>query len=146
MTLPSSGPISIAQVAAEYGLPANTPFPSGFYGRPGFPGSGAFSLSQCYGLSNVNFSPDGGNVAGSAVGSATATVTCNLPAVWTYTGGGTGGSVDVASGGTATSITFTVVAPGAPDVTRTWSLTGVSNGVTRNFSVSVTAFGSNPGT
>jgi len=145
VTLPSSGPLPMSAFAAEYGVAANTPL-SGYKGKPGIPNSNPVSFSAFYGKSNVTFTPDGGNVSTAATGSASAIVTCNQPAVWTYTGGGSGGTVSIASGATSTSITFTVVATGIPDVTRTWSLTGVSNGVTRNFSVSVTAYGTDPGT
>jgi hypothetical protein len=53
MTLPTSGPLSLTQFAAEYGLAANTPFPGGYYGKPGIPGGGALSFSAMYGKSNV---------------------------------------------------------------------------------------------
>jgi len=143
MTLPSSGPISINDVCAEYGVPNNTPFPSGFYGKPGFPSSGPWGLSDCYGLSNVVFTPDGGSAAGSAPsGTASVTLSCNFAATWTYSissGTSTGTSVSIGSGGSATSITFNLAAPGTGTRTTVWTVTGVSNGVTRNFTVTLDA-------
>lgn len=52
MTLPGSGPISINDIAAEFGMPNNSPFPSAFYGKGGAPGSGPLSFADFYGRSN----------------------------------------------------------------------------------------------
>jgi hypothetical protein len=130
------------QICDEFQVPRNTPFPSGFYGKPGFPTSGPFSLQQCVGLSNVTFTPDGGSTGGIGVGSANCTLLCNLPAVWTYSlASGTGGSVDIASGTAAGSITFTVTAPGAGTRTCVWNVNGSAAGVSRDFTVTVDAQG-----
>lgn len=53
MTLPSSGPISIAAAAAEYGLGYPVAL-SSFYGRSGLPSSGPFGFSGFYGKSNIH--------------------------------------------------------------------------------------------
>lgn len=52
MTLPGSGPISINDIAAEFGLPNNSPFPDAFYGKGGAPSSGPLSFADFYGRSN----------------------------------------------------------------------------------------------
>lgn len=52
MTLPSSGPISMAQMRNEYGL-GNPVSMSQFYGKNGLPGSGPIRFSDFYGKSNI---------------------------------------------------------------------------------------------
>lgn len=49
MVLPTSGSISIAQIADEFGISRSTPFPGGFYGLGGASGSGPLKLSDFYG-------------------------------------------------------------------------------------------------
>ena len=56
MTLPSSGPISINDIAAEFGLPSNSVFPTAFYGLGGAPSSGPLSFSDFYGRSASSIS------------------------------------------------------------------------------------------
>lgn len=61
------------------------------------------------------------------------TLTAQIPVTWTYTGGGVGSSVNVASGGTASSITFTLTGSATPGVLRnaSWSVSatdGTNNG------------------
>jgi hypothetical protein len=156
------------QVCDEFALPRTTPFPSGFYGLPGFPLSGPFSLMQAVGLSkptapptdpsNPNpppnptpgsavFTPDGGEIAGEGVNSSQVSVACDQNAIWNYTrtSGGPGTSVTVPSGGTSRFIGFTLQAGGSGNATTprnaTWTLTGTSAGVTRNFTVSLYASG-----
>lgn len=53
MTLQASGPISINDIAAEFGIANNSEFPTAFYGLGGAPASGALSLSDFYGRSNT---------------------------------------------------------------------------------------------
>lgn len=141
MTLPSSGALSISQIAAEFGVSLPCAFPSAFYGKPGVPGSGTLTLPDSfYGLSNQSFNPDGGAVDGSAIGeAATVTLYANPAAVWTYSGGGTGGFVNVPSGNSATSITFSCVPPGVGARVRNWTVTGTIGGLVRNFTVSLSA-------
>lgn len=53
MTLPASGAIGLGQIAAEFGIAANSVFPTAFYGLGGAPASGALSFSDFYGRSGV---------------------------------------------------------------------------------------------
>jgi len=141
MTLPASGAISLFQVADEFGLPRDTAFPAGFYGKGGAPSSGALGFSDFYGRSNVTFTPDGGSVTDTQGGSVSATLLCSEAATWTYSGGGPGGSVSIISGASATSITFSVTA-GATDITLGWTAHGQAGAVGRDFTLSLTALGS----
>ncbi|SCW57111.1 hypothetical protein SAMN02927924_01441 [Sphingobium faniae] len=80
MTLPSSGPISLNDVWAEYGMPNNSRFPQDIYGKPGVPASGPLGLSDMYGKSNwlLTKSVDSLNVSsvtGGASGECTFTTT-----------------------------------------------------------------------
>lgn len=145
MTLQSSGPISIDEIAAEFGLANNSVFPTAFYGKGGAPSSGALSFADFYSRSGVVFDPDGGAVGGTGQYSATVTLTCSPAATWTYTGGGTGSSVDIGSGATATSITFSLNALGnigsASPGSAAFTVNGTSGGVSRDFAVSLTVLG-----
>lgn len=99
---------------------------------------------------STQFTPDGGNVFSEDIYNTSAQLTCNVPATWTYsTQPGSGGSVNLASGDTATSIIFYCSAGGGsignrPTRSRTWNVTGVANGVTRNFVVQLIADGDDP--
>lgn len=54
MVLPSSGSMTIAQVEAEFGLPAGSVWPNAFWGKGGAPASGPLILpNDFYGRSNV---------------------------------------------------------------------------------------------
>lgn len=89
------------------------------------------------------FTPDGGNASVSGAYLAQVTLTCSVAAVWTYTGGA-GGSANVASGGTSTSITFTATTgpPGAaPPNNVAWAVTGTAGAIVRNFTVNANANG-----
>ena len=97
---------------------------------------------------SVVFTPDGGDVYGSGQYEASATLYCNVPATWVYsTVSGSGGTVSLASGGSSTFIIFsqTATGPSGNKLPRkqVWSVTGMANGVTRNFTVTVEAFGDN---
>lgn len=109
--------------------------------------SGAISMNDLRGKSNVSFSPDGGTSAGTAVLlqeqsvlTASVTITCSQSAVWTWSGGGEGSYVSVASGGSATSITFEVSA----SVFGGWALASftvqaTAGGITRYWNVELIA-------
>lgn len=118
------------------------------------------SWKQCAAWRNINgvwknlsvvFDPDGGSVEISDTYVAQYTLTCSQPATWVYSttsSGGTGarGTVSIPSGSTASGITFRIEATaGSPGNrqfnTQTWSVTGMSGGVTRSFSVTLTAEG-----
>lgn len=57
MVLPASGPISIGQIADEFGIPRTTPFGSGFWGLGGAPASGPLKVSDFYGRSKPTPTP-----------------------------------------------------------------------------------------
>jgi hypothetical protein len=105
--------------------------------------SGAISLSSFYGKSNVSFSPNGGTSSGSRVtlsdyrafGTASVTVTCTQSATWTYARvNGDFGSANVASGGTGTTITFSM-AKGVSYRYSEWTLDVTSGGITRYYRI-----------
>lgn len=99
MTLQSSGAISLANIAGEFG--GSTPHSiSEYYGSGGAPGSGTISLSNFYGLSNYSGPPSvsmwvvgGGGGGGSVFGTGAAQAA----------GGGSGGQVLITTSGTISS-------------------------------------------
>lgn len=140
MTLPSSGPLSISQIAAEFGVALPCVFPRDFYGKPGIPSSGPLILPDSfYGKSNRYFSPDGGSISRYGATFVSVTLIGYPSAVWTYTGGGTGSSVSIASGGNSGTITFQLSAPPLTFRSAEWSVQGVIGDLVRNFTVSLTA-------
>lgn len=155
MTLQSSGAISFSQLQTEFGgadpismseyyagganVPSST---SGVNGA--VPTNGTISMSKFYGTSDVAFSPDGGTSAGSPVSlsdagatNASVTISCNQAATWTWSGGGTYGTASVASGGSATSITFSLSTP-FQNRDASWVVSATAAGVTRYWTVSLT--------
>lgn len=108
--------------------------------------SGAISLSNFYGKSNVTFTPDGGTSSGSPyviaisdTGYCEVTISCNQTAVWNWVkSGSSAGIANVANGGSATSITFSISA-GSVSRSASFSVNGVANGVTRYYTVNITA-------
>lgn len=143
MTLPSSGSISISEAAAEFGISLPCVFPDAFYGKPGMASSGPLILpDDFYGKSNVVFAPTGVYITNSGLSSASATITCSVDATWTYSGTLPGAKVSIsrASGSTGPSITFTVLAPGGGGTLYgNWSLTGTAFGVTKNYTIELSA-------
>jgi hypothetical protein len=109
--------------------------------------SGAISMDNVRGKSAVAFTPDGGTTAGSAVllsdqGSlyASVTISCSQSAVWTWSGGGDGSYVTVASGGSATSIIFEVSAsPFGGWAFASFTVQATAGGITRYWNVELTA-------
>jgi hypothetical protein len=112
-------------------------------------------LSQFSGLtvpSLVTFTPEGGASVGTAVylisdepyGQAVLTVSCTQNAVWTYTktfDSGNGNEfVSLASGGTDTSITFTLDSLPGWDFQlsrRVWNLSATSGGITQYWQINL---------
>lgn len=88
---------------------------------------------------SVLFTPDGGTVVDneSVPGPASVTLSCAVPAVWTYGTLGSGVTASIASGATASSIRFSF-SLGAGSGSRTILATGVAAGITRNFTVELT--------
>jgi hypothetical protein len=150
MALPSTGPISLANVNVELGLSSTTTISLNQTNVRTLAGvaSGTISMSDLRGKSaGGTFDPDGGTTVGEAVfvddygeTYAELTISCTQNAVWTYSGGGTGASVSVTSGGTATSITFSVSSAGAPRL-REWQLQATSGSTTRYWDVYLELFG-----
>ncbi len=110
--------------------------------------SGAISMDNLRGKSSVTFTPDGGLTAGTAedisaggYDYAEVTIECSQNAVWTYSGGLIGGAgVSIASGSTATIITFSLTTTGSPRYTD-WTVSATSGGVTRYWVVSLSVDG-----
>lgn len=158
MTLQSSGAISISQINSEFGRGNNLNSYRGttWYTDAGGSGtfsSGAISMSEFYSKRPTapggTFSPDGSTSSGSRTslyqyqyyGTASQTISCTQSATWTYTGvSGGGGSVTIASGSSATSITFSIAST-TIFRTRTWNVDATSGSNTRYWAVTVEAEG-----
>lgn len=141
MTLPASGPLTISQIAAEFGVALPCVFPDDFYGKPGVPNSGALSISQFYSLSNATFTPDGGALSDEGSAFASVQLNCTAAAVWTYAGGGGGSFVSLASGSADTSIVFSLSNFTQSELTAAWTVTGTAGNVSRSFMVSLLTTG-----
>lgn len=156
MTLQSSGAIKFSELQTEFGgsnpislseyYAGGAYVPSGTSGVNGaVPTSGTISMSKFYGTSDVAFSPDGGTSAGSPVAadnvgatSASRTLSCTSPAVWTFTrDGDTSGTASIASGNTSTSITFNL-STSFSNKTTTWTVSATAGGITRYWTVTLT--------
>ena len=153
MALPSTGAISLANVNVELGLSSTTTISLNQTSVRNLAGkaSGTISMSDLRGKSaGGTFTPDGGTSSGSPlyiantsdVSAVTATISCSATATWTYvrTTAIGAGSVNVANGASATSITFTV-GIGTTDRQSIWSLTAVSGGTTRYYTIDLSTTG-----
>lgn len=151
MPTPSSGPISLANVSTELGASSTSNRSLGESSTRTLAGvpSGAISLYNLYGKSNVTFSPDGGTISEGSNGGdpAVATITCSTTAVWSWGLSGNG-SASISSGGSATSVNFFCYPTNPSNVEDpfgynacTFTVTGVAGGVTRNFTVNLVANG-----
>lgn len=102
MTLPAAPPMTMAQMAAEFGLGVGCVFPRDFYGKGGAPAAGALSFSDFLGRSAVTFDTAPGAYSSGGTDSAEFSITCSVPAVWTWTkSAGPNAGATPASGGTA---------------------------------------------
>lgn len=164
MALPTSGPLTLADIQTEFGgsnpislseyyaggayVPAGT---TGTYGA--VPSSGTISIQNFYGTSNgPTFFPAGGTSAGSPQtllvedfwpATAVQLITCSQSATWVWSSTGTGTlSSTVASGGSATSIQFTLTGQNGFIRTRVITLSGTAAGVTRYWSITLRVDGS----
>lgn len=152
MTLQSSGAISLGNVNTELGRSATATISLGETAVRTLAGvsSGAISLSSLYGKSSappVTFSPVGGTSSADRwyaesidVFYAQVTISCSVPAVWSWTQSGAGAS-SVGNGGTASSITFSVNSSNGGGGTQsgTFTVQGTASGVTRYYTVYVEA-------
>lgn len=93
-----------------------------------------------------SFSPDGGSTAGTAVpleenggpGTVEVTITCTDTATWTWTRTGSpAGIASVSSGGSATSITFSLTNNSPVTLASSFDVVGTSGSVTRYWDVSL---------
>lgn len=163
MALPTSGPLTLADIQTEFGgsnpislseyyaggtyVPAGT---SGTYGA--VPSSGTISIRNFYGTSALSFFPAGGTSAGSPQAlsveefwpaTAIQLITCSQTATWTWSSTGSGTLTStVASGGSATSIQFTLTGTSGFIRTRVITLSGTAGGTTRYWSITLTVDGS----
>lgn len=110
--------------------------------------SGAISMDNLRGKSNVSFTPDGGASAGTAVVlsdysnlSSTVTINCSQSAVWNYTlYQGYGGYVSVASGNSSGSISFNITTTEfGGTLIASYTVSATAGGVTRYWDVTVQA-------
>lgn len=158
MTLPSSGPLTLADIQTEFGgvnpigldeyyangglVPSGT---TGTYGA--VPSSGAISIQNFYGTTKVAFVPDGGTTAGTAVALddqsqlySSITISCTVPAVWNYVENYGTGSASIASGGTDTSIIFQVsTTPFGGFKFGNFTVNATAGGITRYWTVNLVA-------
>ena len=148
MTLPAAYPISLSQIAIEYGATLPLSLLS-VLGKPGLPTTAPVSFSDCLGKSAPAaggapyFTPSGSTNSASPTSinnlANSETINCSAVATWTYTRtGSTRGSANVGSGGSAAAITFSINALPATTVTATFNLTATSGGVTNYYTVVVT--------
>lgn len=150
MTLQTTGPISLGNVGTELGRSAGTATSLGETAVRNLAGvpSGIIRLSNLYGKSSIAFTPAGGLSSGSPVTlsdlaaggtSASVTIQCTQPAVWTWTRTGSStGTASVASGGSAASITFSLSNTGYVIRRTNWTLSATSGVVTRYWAVELT--------
>ena len=87
MTLPGSGPISLGQIADEFGISRQAPFPAAFYGRGGAPSGGPLSFASFYGRSNYTLSADKVSISVHGYGSQDyATITSSVDTNFSFSG------------------------------------------------------------
>lgn len=149
MALPSTGPISLANVNVELGLSSTTTISLNQTDVRTLAGvaSGTISMSDLRGKSNVTFNPAGGASAGEAESLyaagqdyAEVTIECSQSATWYYSGGGSGGIVSRSSGTSGTFIVFSVSTTGNPKY-PSWSVYATAGGITRYWTVDLEVSG-----
>ncbi len=143
MTLPSSGSISLANVNIELGRSSTTNISLGESSVRTLASvaSGTISLSNLRGKSYApTFTPAGSTNSGSPAyyddygsgGTVSYTITCSQSVVWNWSRTGTSGgaSQSIASGGTASSITFSLTNTTSSYKFNDWLVNATVNGVT----------------
>ena len=143
MTLPGSGAISLGQVNTELGRASNQAISMNDSAVRSLAGvaSGAISMSSLWGKSNVSWSMAGGNYSDYGQPTAYWSVTCNQDCVWTWSVQGVG-TVSPSSGATSRSLSFSVNSPNNYGTRETTlAITGISNGIRRDWNVTLKAYG-----
>ena len=109
--------------------------------------SGAISLSNFYGKSNVSWSPAGGpsgagvTLSDEAAGGddAIVTITCNQSASWTwFKSGDPAAFASIASGGSSADISFILPNSGFTIKNSSFSVSSTAGGVTQYWTVNLT--------
>jgi hypothetical protein len=134
MTLPTSPPISITQINAEFGIAVGAVWPAAYYGKGGAPSSGALSFADFLGRSSgAIYTPAPGSYQDVETGHAEFTISADRAVTWTWSRTtGTSGTVTdqngttFTSGGTATSLTFGI--NGTTSITRAATFSVQSGG------------------
>jgi len=141
MTLPASGTITLAQIAAEFGLASTAVFPGAFYGKGGAPASGTLRFSDFYGRSAApvvvgNITPSLQDTTGTtaaktfSASSLTVTGAGSVTYTWSFVSVA-GGTWTVNSGqGTNSAVARVASVVDGATVTATFRCTIVANGTT----------------
>jgi hypothetical protein len=114
--------------------------------------TGVIAIMAGMSAGGVTFTPAGGPNAGSPValsatsfgpGAAQVTITCSETAVWnwTRTGNTANSSASVASGGSATSITFSLSFAFGTNRQTVFTVDGTAGGVTQHWTVTLSTIG-----
>jgi hypothetical protein len=154
MALPT-GTISMSQVNVELGRTSTASISLNETAVRTLAGvaSGTISMNNLRGKSAVSWSPAGtasapgqalSDMFGGGGNDASVTITCNQAATWTYfESGSSEGYADIASGNSATSITFTLPNYGFSVFTTYFSVSSTAGGVTRYWEVTLQNTGFN---
>lgn len=161
MALQTSGAITLAQIQTEFGganpISMNEYYaggayvPSGTSGTNGaVPTSGQISFSQFYGTSDYTapvWTPDGGSSGPGVTLSdeqaggtdATVTISCTQSVTWTWSRTGSNDAyASIASGGSGSSITFTLPNFGFTILNSSFSVSATDGTTTRYWTVNLT--------
>jgi hypothetical protein len=72
---------------------------------------------------------------------ASVVISCSESATWTYSGGGSGAGADIASGGSGTTITFSMSDLGGGPQSASFDVSATVAGTTRYWTVTLDTFG-----
>jgi len=142
MTLPASGTITLAQIAAEFGLASTAIFPTAFYGKGGAPASGTLSFADFYGrsapavvvgsITPANEADGPSSLAANTFGAHSLTVTnaASVTYSWSFVSA-SGGTWTVNSGqGTNSAVPRVASVVAGTTATATFRCTVVADGTT----------------